>query len=173
MFLSEASLTEEEMLKLCFFVCHTMLSSLSALVSYNVLFFFFQIEAYVVVSICQSSSMYSVEAQDPHSLKRNKSQVCTFPSPLWLFPTVTYAIVSTSVSLTDFCVLVVLFFVCCFFLSSTNILVFYFSVRNPFPFFYLRRTGRFTGVYKCNSPTQFLPSFQCRPTPILHLAGLI
>lgn len=78
------------MLKLCFFVCHTPLSSLSTLVSYNLLlFFFFQIEAYVVVSICQSSSMYSVEAQDPHSLKRNKSQVCTFPSPLWLFPTVT------------------------------------------------------------------------------------
>lgn len=118
------------------------------------------------VSVCQSSSMYPVEAQDSCSLKRNKSHICTFSSSLWPFPTVTYAIISVPVSLTDLCVLLF-----CYhqqiYLCSTSVS----EIHSHFSAW--EELARFTGVYKCNSPTQFLPSFQCRHTPILHLAGLI
>ena len=63
-YVSQATLTKEEMFKLCHFVHHTLLMSTLQFITINrkaalfhkafypLSFFFFQIEAFVVVSIC-------------------------------------------------------------------------------------------------------------------------
>lgn len=117
MYVSQATLTKEEMFKVCHFMHHILLMSTQQFITRSrkvALFhkafysFFFSFRLKLMwwwVSVCQSSSMYPVEARDSCSLKRNKSHICTFSSPLWPFPTATYAVISIPVSLTDLCVL--------------------------------------------------------------------